>query len=60
MNKPVNRPGRVAPSDLDTAIEQGVERADQVNELSNDELNGVNGGIITPGKVSLPDPLPDM
>ena len=50
MNKPANRPGRVADEDLDKAVKEGVERADETNELSNDDLGDVNGGLV-PGKL---------
>ncbi len=46
MTKPVTRPDRVSPADLDEAVKAGVERAEQADELSTDELDDVDGGAI--------------
>ncbi len=57
MNQPVSRPERVDPADLDDAVKAGVERAEQVNELTKDDLDQANGGVV-PGKYWSPDPDP--
>ena len=45
MNKPVNRPERVEAEDLEDVLDAAIERAEQTNELSKDELGNVNGAI---------------
>ncbi len=53
MTNPVTRPDRVSPADLDEAIQTGVERAEEADELSGDELDNAAGGI-TPGMMIKP------
>jgi hypothetical protein len=45
MTKSVNRPERIAPSELDVALTEALERAKQVTEISKDELESVAGGF---------------
>jgi hypothetical protein len=39
------KPERVAPTELDEAVKEGVERAEQTNELTKDDLDNAAGGI---------------
>ncbi len=48
MNQPVTRPERISAVDLDDAVKAGVERAEQVDELTKDDLDNTTGGL--PGK----------
>jgi hypothetical protein len=43
----MTKPERVAPADLDEAIKEGIERAEESNELTQDDLDGAAGGIMS-------------
>lgn len=47
MNKPVNRPERVAAVDFDEVLKASIERAEEAKELSKDVLCEVDGGLGT-------------
>lgn len=54
----MSKPDRVSPADLDEAVKEGIERAEQTNELSQGDLDHAAGGIspvIRPGMIT---PLP--
>jgi len=51
MNQPVDRSEQAIAADLDEVTQAGV---DEANELSKDDLSGVNGGVVDPEKYILP------
>jgi hypothetical protein len=42
--KIMNKPEHVSPANSDEAVKAGVERAEQTNELTQDDLDGAAGG----------------
>ena len=53
MNKQDTRPTCIALADLDDVVRAGVDRAQQVHELTKDDLNALTGGAI-PGRMPPP------
>jgi len=45
MNTNVNRPTRIAPEQVDTAIDEALDRVEEGSELGKDDLDNINGGI---------------
>lgn len=45
MSKPVNRPESISSTELDTAVQEGVQRAEKIEEMSEADLDGVTGGV---------------
>ncbi len=46
MEKNVNRPQRLAPDQVDGAVDEALERVEQANELAKEDLDEASGGII--------------
>jgi len=44
MTTHANRPTRIAPDQVDSAVDEALKRVQQGNELSKDELDQVSGG----------------
>jgi hypothetical protein len=51
--KIMSKPEHVSPANLDDAVKAGVERAEQANELTQDDLDSAAGGISPPGRIDM-------
>ncbi len=46
MEKNGTRPQRIAPDEIDSAVDEALQRVEQGKDLSEEELKKVNGGSL--------------
>lgn len=46
MEKNITRPQRIAPDQVDSAVEEALLRVEQAHQLSAEDLSQANGGIV--------------
>jgi len=57
MEKNANRPQRISPDQVDSAVDEALERVEKATELSESDLDKASGGMVPPATIGLISPL---
>ena len=47
MTTNANKPTRIEPEQVDSAVDEALDRVEEGKELEKDDLDKVNGGVVT-------------